>query len=308
MATLAELRRKVQQSLRDFSQKQWEPLELNILLNEAQDRFTRDTQYLRTTDIIRIYQGEGLYTITPPANHRVGNVLSVVYFDGVRDDVPLIPVTLAQMQLVDPDWRHRVTGRPQYLIRNYNPYREGVAANDAVYMYPVLEDPIVTTSVTETRTMTGAAGARVYLGDAVLAAVTSVVNSSTGVAYAETTNYIVGSNYIENVNIPSGTALAITYTVYPCLRVTYALVTNNQMVSDDTEMALTDPIAEQALVSLATAEAMTRQQLIDPERAALFREQAKAYMADYTDRMIRVSVESKVGFSRGFTNSRGYYV
>lgn len=308
MATLNELRRKVQQSLRDFSQKQWEPLELNILLNEAQDQFTRDTQYLRATDIIRIYQGEGLYSITAPANYKVGNVMSVVYFDGVRDDVPLIPVTLAQMQLLDPDWRHRVTGRPQYLIRNYNPYQEGVAANNSVYMYPVLENPITTSSATETRTMIGAAGTKLYLVDAVLANITSVANASTGVAYAVTTDYTVGSNYIENVNIPSGTALTLTYTVYPCLRVTYALVTATQMTSDDTEMALPDPIAEQALVSWATAQALTRQQLLEPEKAVLFKDQAKSYLEDYTSRMNIVATESKVGFSKGFANSRGYYV
>lgn len=308
MATLAELRRKVQTRLRDWGGDLWDEFELNILLNEAQDQFTRDTQYLRAVDIIRVYQGEGLYTITAPANHRVGNVMSAVYFDGVRDDVPLSPVTLSQMQYLDPDWRHRTTGRPQYLIRNYNPYEEGVASNNSIYMYPVLEDPITTSSVVETRTMTGGANTKLYLGDAPLATVTSVVDASTGSTYAVTTNYTTGANYIENVNIPSGTALTITYTVYPCLRVTYALVTDGQMTDDSTEMALPENVAEEALINYAVAEALTRRQLENPDKASLLAEQSKFYREKYTDRMIRASVESKVGFSKGFANSRGYWV
>jgi len=307
MSTLAELRRKVQTRLRDWGGDLWDEFELNILLNEAQDQFTRDTQYLRTTDIIPVLQGEGLYSISAPANHRVGNVMGVVYFDGVRDDVPLTPVTLTQLQLLDPDWRHRVTGRPQYLIRNYNPYQEGVAANNSVYMYPVLEDPIAASTVTETRTI-GAATTRLYLGDAPLGTVTSVVNASTGSAYTVTTNYTVGTNYIENVNIPSGTALTLTYTVSPCLRVTYALVTDGQMTDDSTEMALPEATAEEALINYAVSEALVRRQLENPDKADLFASQAKFYREKYTDRMIRASVESKVGFSKGFANSRGYYV
>lgn len=307
MATLAELRRKVQTRLRDWGGDLWDEFELNILLNEAQDQFTRDTQYLRATDIIPVLQGEGLYSISAPANYRVGNVMGVVYFDGVRDDVPLTPVTLTQMQLLDPDWRHRVTGRPQYLIRNYNPYQEGVAANNSVYMYPVLEDPIASSTVTETRTI-GAAASKLYLGDAPLGTVTSVVNASTGSAYTVVTNYTVGTNYIENVNIPSGTALTLTYTVSPCLRVTYALVTDGQMTDDSTEMALPEATAEEALINYAVSEALVRRQLENPDKASLFSEQAKFYREKYTDRMIRASVESKVGFSKGFANSRGYYV
>jgi len=309
MATLAELRRKVQTRLRDWGGDLWDEFELNYLLNEAQDQFTRDTQYLRATDIIPVLQVDGLYTISAPANHRVGNVTAVVYFDGVRDDVPLQPVTLAQMQLLDPDWRHRVTGRPQFLIRNYNPYQEGVAANNAVYMYPVLEDPLTTSTVTETRTI-GAASSNLYFVDAPAATLTSVTNASTGTAYVATTNYTYtpGDNYITNVNIPSGTAIVLTYTVSPCLRVTYALVTDGQMTSDGTEMALPEATAEEALINYAVAEALTRRQLENPDKASLLKDQATFYREKYTDRMIRASVESKVGFSKGFTNSKGYYV
>lgn len=309
MATLAELRKKVQTRLRDWGGDLWDEFELNILLNEAQDQFTRDTQYLRATDIIPVLQGEGLYTISAPTNHRVGNVMAVVYFDGVRDDVPLLPVTLAQMQLLDPDWRHRVTGRPQYLIRNYNPYQEGVAANNSVYMYPVLEDPLTTSSMTETRTI-GAAASSLYFVDAPAATLTSVTNASDGTVYVAVTNYTYtpGNNYITNVNIPSGTAIVLTYTVSPCLRVTYALVTDGQMTTDSTEMALPEATAEEALINYAVAEALSRRQLENPDKASLLKDQATFYREKYTDRMIRASVESKVGFTKGFTNAKGYYV
>jgi len=320
MSTLGELRRKVQQRLRDFSQKQWEPLELNIILNEAQDLFTRDTQYLHATDIIPTQQGEGYYEIRVPQYYRMANVIATVYFDGVRDFPAMLPVTVNQLQFIDPDWRHRVNAVPLYTIRNYNPYREGVASNNSIYIYPVPSNAISPYTNIETRTFppTSANSTRIYFEDEPLLAVTSVVNKSTGVAYVENVDYQVispvGDNvnvvspYINSLTIPADTAVSVTYTVRPCLRVTYAMSTDGQMVTDDTEMALPEVVAEEALINYTVAEALVRRQLEEPEKASLFAQQAQYYRDKYTDRLIRAATESKMGYSKSLSNTRGYWV
>lgn len=316
MSTLGELRRKVQQRLRDFSQKKWEPLELNIILNEAQDLFTRDTQYLHSTDIIPTQQGEGYYEITVPQYYRMANVIATVYFDGVRDFPAMLPVTVNQLQFIDPDWRHRVNAVPLYTIRNYNPYREGVASNNSIYIYPVPSNAVSPYTNIETRTFPPASSgsSNIYFEDEPVVNITSVVDKLTGATYVLNTDYTYTaptgnvSGYITRVTIPADTAVSVTYTVRPCLRVTYAMSTDGQMITDDTEMTLPEVVAEEALINYTVAEALVRRQLEEPEKAALFAQQAQYYRDKYTDRLIRAATESKMGYSKSLSNTRGYWV
>lgn len=142
MATLAELRKKVQVRLRDWNQNQWNPLEINALLNEAQDAFTRDSEYLTGVDVQSIVASTARYTLTPASGMRIGRVISVAYYDGSTDRVPLIVKTQHGMNDLDSDWRNR-TGEPTHCILNFNDVTESSASNDSVRLYP---NP--TTSVT----------------------------------------------------------------------------------------------------------------------------------------------------------------
>ena len=135
MATLAQLRRKVQSRLRDWGGDQWEEFELNQILNEAQDQFTRDTGYLRTVIEQNMQDGVSNYTLSAPAGYRINETLSVIYYDGVRDYPALISVSLRQLELMSPDYRHVSGSVPMYYIRNFNPATTA-PTTDTFYLYP----------------------------------------------------------------------------------------------------------------------------------------------------------------------------
>ena len=238
MATLAELRRKVYTRLRDWGGDVWNEFELNQILNEAQDAFTRDTGYLRSVIVATVVDGQPVYTLTPPAGYRIGDTLSVIYYDGVRDYPALIPVSLRQLELMSPDYRHVSGSIPMYYIRNFNP-ATSTPTKDTFYIYPTPD-----------------------IGDA----------------------------------------------TDKRLRVNVVLMTDNQMSTDDTEMALPERLAEEALINYAVAEAFVRESLSAPDKAEMYLKQAQYYRDMYTARMVRAAAEAKSGFDRGMNTVRGWWV
>lgn len=238
MATLAELRRKVYTRLRDWGGDVWNEFELNQILNEAQDNFTRDTGYLRSVIVATVVDDQAVYTLTPPAGYRIGDTLSVIYYDGVRDYPALIPVSLRQLELMSPDYRHVSGSIPMYYIRNFNP-DTSTPTKDTFYIYP-----------------------------------TPDIGAATDKR----------------------------------LRVNVVLMTDNQMAADDTEMALPERVAEEALISYAVAEAFVRESLASPDKSDIYIKQSQYYRDIYTARMIRAAAEAKSGFDRGMNTVRGWWV
>lgn len=417
MATLAQLRRKVQSRLRDWGGDQWEEFELNQILNEAQDQFTRDTGYLRTVIEQNMLDGASVYTLSAPAGYRINETLSVIYFDGVRDYPALIPVSLRQLELMSPDYRHVSGSVPMYYIRNFNP-DTGLPSNDTFYLYPTPDLNYSTYSGTWPLVFTGgggsnAAGTATFTNGVVTG--TTITNagsgytsaptvtlatsyngykfvSGSGASFTATVNTGIGGVTITNpgaglssgvppvpVNIPaslsfsggspgygaSGTAIIqygtitsilissygtnytsgmpsvqlspgtyTTYSVEPVLtvtapvalsltvltagsnytvtnkrlRVNVTLTTDGQMTTDDTEMALPERVAEEALINYTVAEALMRECMAIPDKADLFMKQVEYYRSKYLDRMVRAAAEAKSGFDRGMNTTRGWWV
>ncbi len=133
-ATLGDLARRVQLKLRDTSGTKWPVPELWALLNEAQDRFTRDTEYLRawwSADL-----PANLTTPLLPAapkGYQMGRWLVVQFFNGAHD-FPLDPLRLDQISAKDPNWR-RSPGQPVAYVRGIDPH--GATANpDFLWPWP----------------------------------------------------------------------------------------------------------------------------------------------------------------------------
>lgn len=423
MATLAQLRRKVQSRLRDWGGDIWEEFELNQILNEAQDQFTRDTGYLRTVINTPMTDGQSVYTLSAPAGYRINETLSVIYFDGVRDYPALIPVSLRQLELMSPDYRHVSGSVPMYYIRNFNP-GTATPSNDTFYLYPtpdlnyslyngtwpinitggggagaagtatftngaVTGTTVIsagnnyTTQATGTLATTNNNTQFVTGSGAILTPVTytgigtvTITNPGSGInlnysgvpytgtwpmyfvagspgtgaaATATITNGAVtsiqitnyGSNYtssapflfLSNSN-PNGdfwtanvqplfsvatsplniSSITITnagsgyITGNKFLRVNVTLTTDGQMTTDDTEMALPERVAEEALINYTVAEAMMRECMAQPDKTDLFMKQVEYYRSKYLDRMIRAAAEAKSGFDRGMNTTRGWWV
>jgi hypothetical protein len=423
MATLAQLRRKVQSRLRDWGGDQWEEFELNQILNEAQDQFTRDTGYLRTVIEQNMLDGASVYTLSAPAGYRINETLSVIYYDGVRDYPALISVSLRQLELMSPDYRHVSGSVPMYYIRNFNP-DTGLPSNDAFYLYPTPDLNYSLYNGTWPLTFTGgggagAAGTATFTNGAItgttLTSAGSNYSSNPTVNLAATSSgyqFVVGSGAILTANMLSGVgALSIisggsqiyrelagsveilpyngtwpltftggggvgaagyavfsngvvtnlmlttagygytsgaptvalaasnagyTLVVYGTtpsfsstvqsatititnagsgyttgnkrLRVNVTLTTDGQMTTDDTEMALPERVAEEALINYTVAEALMRECMAIPDKADLFMKQVEYYRSKYLDRMVRAAAEAKTGFDRGMNTVRGYWV
>ena len=135
MVTLGELRRKVQMRLRDYSQKAWEPLELNHLINEAQDTLTRDTEILQGSYVTDINANQQIYQIKPPPGYRLYRVLSVKIYDANRDGYPIEPVTLTQLDNIDYNWRNTTGDLPLFYLRDFSP-TSPLPTNDSMWLYP----------------------------------------------------------------------------------------------------------------------------------------------------------------------------
>jgi hypothetical protein len=92
------------------------------------------------------------------------------------------------------------------------------------------------------------------------------------------------------------------------LRVNVTLTTDGQMTTDDTEMALPERVAEEALINYTVAEALMRECMAIPDKADLFMKQVEYYRSKYLDRMVRAAAEAKSGFDRGMNTTRGWWV
>lgn len=136
MATLSALRRKVYQRLRDFGEKEFEPEEVNIILNEAQDKFSRDSEYLKAVNVQSISASDATYTVTPPSNYRVGRLIVVQVNDGSIDNWKLEPISPAKLTEMDSDWRNRTGSKPWWYVRNFDPSTADTARNDHLWLYP----------------------------------------------------------------------------------------------------------------------------------------------------------------------------
>lgn len=136
MATLAELRKKVQLRLRDWNKSKWDPMELDALLNEAQDDFTRRSKYLRGVNKQNIVDGTSLYSLTPASGYRIGQILEVVYYDGSVFHSPLTIISPQELAERDSDWRNSTGDYPTYAVLNFNDGTADTAANDSVRLYP----------------------------------------------------------------------------------------------------------------------------------------------------------------------------
>lgn len=421
MATLAQLRRKVQSRLRDWGGDMWEEFELNQILNEAQDQFTRDTGYLRTVINTAMTDGQSVYTLSAPAGYRINETLSVIYFDGVRDYPALIPVSLRQLELMSPDYRHVSGSVPMYYIRNFNP-GTATPSNETFYLYPTPDLNYSLYNGTWPLTFTGgggtnAAGTATFTNGAITA--TTLTNAGSGYATAPsvalsttssgyqfiagsgaglsstlysvktatlgtasphalataatvTTNTTLGTytlsytlmggtiHYFElilnNLIVDSSSffsfppswfapnyGITFTFSGAPTgntnqtvtvamsssgnlssinivnagsgyttgnkfLRVNVTLTTDGQMTTDDTEMALPERVAEEALINYTVAEALMRECMAQPDKTDLFMKQVEYYRSKYLDRMIRAAAEAKSGFDRGMNTTRGWWV
>jgi hypothetical protein len=329
MATLAEMRRKVYTRLRDWGGDVWNEFELNQILNEAQDNFTRDTGYLRSVIIMPITDDKSVYTLTPPSGYRIGDTLSVIYYDGVRDYPALIPVSLRQLELMSPDYRHVTGSVPMYVVRNFNP-ETTAPTKDTFYLYPTPDGiagvytgpwPLTFTGGGGT----GANGTANFTSGVVTSITFNVAQGGTGYTSAPTVG--LATTYNGMTMVP-GTGLQLTATINgggvntitinnggsgyiatsKQFRVNVTLMTDNQMTTDDTEMALPERLAEEALISYAVAEAFVRESLASPDKSDAYIKQSQYYRDIYTARMVRAAAEAKTGFDRGMNTVRGYWV
>lgn len=143
--TRGQLRNRVQTRLRDWKQQGWHPQEINDLLNEAQDEFSRDTEYLVTSNIQDITAAASPGAIVPPpykiipaAGYELIRILGLQLFDGsVYLDID--PWTQTQVEQFDPLYRLRTAGKPYRYIRDFDPSLgagQGTPAVDTVWLYP----------------------------------------------------------------------------------------------------------------------------------------------------------------------------
>ena len=234
MVTLGDLRRKVQMRLRDYSQKGWEPLELNKLINEAQNTFTRDTEILQGSFITDINASQSIYQIKPPPGYRLYRIQSVKVYDANRDGYPIEPVSLVQMDHIDYNWRNTTGDLPIYYLRDFSP-TSPLPTNDSLWLYP-----------------------------------TPSSAKSDG------------------------------------LRVAYSMLTQDQMVNDDTAMAVPDE-SEDAISDWATAEALVLALPFAGERQAIYTDMSKMYRERYDVMAAKTVAWVKSGRGRSLFTARGYY-
>lgn len=135
MATLADLRRTVQTRLHDWDQTKWSPAEIDVLLNEAQDRFTKETGYLTGLIVKNVVANTGVYKLEL-AGYRIGRIVTVKLYDGSTDNTPMVPISLAKLEYLDPDWRNRTASKSTHFIRNFDPTTSGPSV-DTVCLYPI---------------------------------------------------------------------------------------------------------------------------------------------------------------------------
>lgn len=147
--TRLELRRNVQRRLRDFDGSRWHPTEIDILLNEQQDEFSRDTEYLTVpiaqdavlaaTDSSSNVITTPPYIIEPNLGFELLRIAALQFYDGsVYRDIPVW--TVEQLEANDPNYRTRQSSRPTSYIRNFDP-SDGRAspANNSLWLYPNLD-------------------------------------------------------------------------------------------------------------------------------------------------------------------------
>lgn len=147
--TRLELRRNVQRRLRDFDGTKWHPTEIDILLNEHQDEFSRDTEYLivpivqdaiaAVTDSNSNVITTVPYIIEPNLGYELLRIAELQFYDGsVYVHVPVW--TVEQLESNDPNYRTRQSSRPTCYVRNFDPSGGRTSpANDSVWLYPNLD-------------------------------------------------------------------------------------------------------------------------------------------------------------------------
>ena len=135
MASLEYLRRKVQTRIRDFDRKLVQPAEIDAILNEAQDRFTKETDYVLSTLIVDIVADQALYELSTPG-YKIGRIQTVKVYDGSTDSWVVLPVSVEKLDALDSDWRNRTSARPWYYVRNYTPSTSLSVKGASIWLYP----------------------------------------------------------------------------------------------------------------------------------------------------------------------------
>jgi hypothetical protein len=139
MAALKDLRQKVQIRIRDFAEiPQFDPIEINQAINEAQDHFTANTKYLKLTDQQNIVANTAKYTVNTPSNTRLGEILTVKINNGSSDLLPLQVMSPLQMDYQFANWRNTKASIPSYYVVNFDPTLAGelTVTTNSVWLYP----------------------------------------------------------------------------------------------------------------------------------------------------------------------------
>jgi len=145
-ATRKELRLEAQTRLRDPRGTLWTKEELNGILNQAHDRLTRESEYLRAVNIQDVAAATAStalpYSIAPPDGFVLGRILKVQLYDGSVDNRPMAEWSIERYLAQNADARHLTTTRPYAYVRNFNPLTAAagdLAPKDSLWLYPTCD-------------------------------------------------------------------------------------------------------------------------------------------------------------------------
>lgn len=140
MTTRRVLEQRVFTRLRDFGRQMANPVEVQLLLNDAQDAISGAANVIRRFRSIPLVSGTSVYQVPDAPGVRVSTILNVQVNDGTYDLYPLQQVDLMMMAEEVPTWRTD-TGVPTAYILGTNPAinYESARLTDTITTYPQID-------------------------------------------------------------------------------------------------------------------------------------------------------------------------
>lgn len=140
MTTRRVLEQRVFTRLRDFGRQMANPVEVQLLLNDAQDLISGSSNVIRRFRSIPLVSGTSIYQVPDAPGVRVNTILNVQVNDGTYDLYPLQQVDLMVMAEEVPTWRTD-TGVPTAYILGTDPSvtYESARITDTITTYPKID-------------------------------------------------------------------------------------------------------------------------------------------------------------------------
>ena len=140
MTTRRTLEQRVYTRLRDYNRQMANPVEVQMLLNDAQDLISGSANIIRRFRGIPLVSGTSVYQVPDAPGVRVNTVLNVQVNDGTYDLYPLQQLDLLWLAEYIPTWRTD-SGVPTGYILGTDPTVtwESARLTDTITTYPTID-------------------------------------------------------------------------------------------------------------------------------------------------------------------------